>query len=334
MFTKGIAIAASVAIALSLNAEISPRRAVDVDLDYLSSSASTHWTAGYLPGYSPSFGGAKPEVWMFDRTGKLTIPKTELWFPEASYVKVRDATADHSGNLYASLEVWLGGTETGAICRVAPGGKPILAIKTDEFLATSLAVTDKGEIWAFVVPLSLQTARTTKTEYNTLWRFDGSGHRLKQLLPRSTFGADLIPTLAFGDIGAPHLWATGARLDVYSASASRWIEYDLNTTQRVVDVTVERPAAPNGTKAAMFELAATEPDNQVYAFFFYTRYADAAHRGAIYRLDKTSARWVKVYERTPPAEFDGLFGADGGDLVLRAGQNTFGWFPIGTARER
>jgi hypothetical protein len=308
-------------------AQVFPRHTAELDLNLLSQGSREHWVGGYLPQQGLT---SIPEVWMFDRQGKLVIPRTELLPPGASHFDIKHVTADQSGNLYAAGQVWSGaGAGTGAICRIGPGGKTILVIKTDDFVPWVIAATKDGDIWALVVPLLLQTHRTTTNEYNTLWHFDGSGRLLEQLLPRSTFGPEVIPTLGFADVGKPQLLTTSTRLGVYVAARSRWIEYDLKAGKKIIDLTVPRPAAADGTLALLGDLSMTESDNEVYGFFGYG-HRDAAHPNVLYRLDKESGRWIKIFDLTPPAEYTWVFGADGDDLVLRAGERTYGWFPAKT----
>ena len=286
------------AIAQTPATQVFPRRTADVDLNLLSEGSRAHWVSGYLPLQALT----TPEVWMFDRQGKLVIPRTELLPPGASHFDIKTVTADQNGNLYAAGEAWSGsGAGTGAICRMGRDGKTILVIKTDDFVPMSLATTNKGDIWAFVVPLLLLASRTTTSEYNTLWHFDSSGRSIEQLLPRSTFGADVIPTLGVFEIGKPQLRATSTHLGLYSAITSRWIEYDLQTGKKIVDLTVPRPVAADGTKTILEDLSVTDSDNQVYGFFGH-QHRDEAHRNALYRLDKESAHWVKIYELMPPTE--------------------------------
>ncbi|HEX5432229.1 MAG TPA: hypothetical protein VFW83_09695 [Bryobacteraceae bacterium] len=307
------------------SAQVFPERSVDVQLKFDGTTNRDRWVAGYLPMYSRAINGATPKVWMYDKNGKKTIPETEILFPDTYYANVWDVTADRSGNLYASMEIWSSaGAGTGAICRVAPGAKKILVVKTDDFRWVSLAAGNNGDIWAFGHPLLLQTVRRTKSEYDTLWHFDSSGRLIEKLLPRSVFGPDLIPTQAFGDLGFPYLRITSARLGVYSATAGRWMEYDLSQRKWVVDVPIVRLRASDGIKPIMADLAMTEPDDSVYAFFVY-RDVDATHTSGLYRLDKRNAKWVHIDDGSK--EFGGLFGADGSDIILRAGSKTYGWFP-------
>ena len=51
------------------------------------------------------------------------------------------------------------------------------------------------------------------------------------------------------------------------------------------------------------------------------------HQPGLYELDKSSERWVRIPDRGAVEEFKGLFGAEGDDLVFRAGTKTFGWVP-------
>jgi hypothetical protein len=309
------------AIAQTPATQVFPRRTAELDFSVLSEGSREHWTGGYLP--QQALGA--PEVWMFDRQGKLVIPRTELLPPGASDFDIKHVTADQNGNLYAAGEAFSGGGGSGVICRMGRDGKTILVIKTDDFVPMSLAAAGNGDIWALVTPLLLLASRTTTSEYNTLWHFDSSGRLLEQLLPRSTFGAGVIPALGFAEIGKPQLRVTSTHLGLYVATTSRWIEYDLQVGGKVVDVTVPRPAAADGAEALLADLSVTDSDNQVYASFDY-RNRDGGHRNALYRLDKTYGRWDKVRDLMPPAEYRGMFGSDGDDLVLRAGTRTYGWF--------
>ena len=309
-----------------LTAQTFPTHSVDVQLDFSPRTSLSTWKSGYLPKFSRPIGGGKPTVWMLDKNGATTIAETEIWFPDASHVEVEDVTADSLGNLYASVEAWSGdGRGTGAICRVSQG-KPILVIRTDDFLTEALAVSKSGEIWAFGLPIVLQATRRVSLNYETLWRFDSSGRVIGKLLPRAEFGEDVIPTHVFGDVGGPHLWATGTRIGLFSATASRWIEYDAKTGAKVVDVPVAPPVAADGVKAAIGNLVMTDSANRVFAFVAY-RHSDASHVSQLCELDKTSGRWVPVPRASQ--EFNGLCGADGDSLVLRAGTKTFGWFSTG-----
>jgi hypothetical protein len=300
---------------------------VDVQLDFDGVTSRDRWVAGFMPMYSLAINGARPKVWMRDRDGRLTIPKTEIRFPDAYYVNIWDVTADHSGFLYAAVEAWSsGGSGTGAICKIGPGGKDVLVIRTEGFRPVGIAISGSSDIWVFGHPLALQDVRRTTTEYPTLWRFDGSGRLLDKVLPRSSFCSDCIPTHAFGDLGFPFLRANGARIGVYSATAKRWIELDSVSGAKTLDIKAEHPSATDGIRPMIGELAMTEPDGNVYAFFVY-RYQDAAHTSAVYRLDKAAARWVSAYVKTPADEFGGLYGADGADLIFRAGSKTYGWVP-------
>jgi hypothetical protein len=250
----------------------------------------------------------------------------------SSYVQIRDVTADRSGNLYASAEVWApGGAGTGVICKISPGGKTIRVTRTDDFLPISLAVAQNDDVWAFGIPLLLITVKKSTMEYNTLWHFDSAGKLLEQTLPRSTFGPGTEPAHLFGDVGGPHLQATSTRLGLYSATAERWVEYDLRLGKQILDLKVPRLTGPDGVKATLWDLVMTDSDNDVYAFYAY-RSPDASHRTAVYRLDKSTAKWIAVHESSGSTEFGALYGADGEELILRAGSGTFGWFPGSSLR--
>ena len=60
------------AIAQTPATQVFPRRTADVDLNLLSEGSRAHWVSGYLPLQALT----TPEVWMFDRQGKLVIPET------------------------------------------------------------------------------------------------------------------------------------------------------------------------------------------------------------------------------------------------------------------
>jgi hypothetical protein len=311
----------------TFSADISATHTVRIQLDFAPGTPRPRWVGAYLPSFSRAIGGTRPTVRMLDRDGKEVIPETEISFSEAYHVEISAVTAYQSGSLYAAAQVWSTiKSETGIICRVSKGDAPIRVIRTDDFLARALAVTRDGEIWAFGLPLLLQTQRTSEEEYMTLWHFDASGRVVDRVLPRSTFGTDEIPTLRHGDVGGPHLCATSTRLGVYSSVARRWIEFDLRTHTKKVDLHLEPPTATDGGRPLMAELVMVESTNDVYAFFTYTA-MNAAHRPGLYRLDKSVSRWVRVHERFSATDFGGLFGVEGDELILRSGPYTFGWIP-------
>jgi hypothetical protein len=316
-----------------LTAQRLPRHTVDVQLDFSGREAQTSWVNGYFPRFNAAWGNSKPIVWMLDRNGKTVIPKTEIWFPEAFHVEVRAVTADVVGNLYASVEVWSNSKDgIGAICKVSARGDPIRVTRTDEFLALAIAATRGGEVWGFGLPILLQTKRTTTDNYMTIARIDRSGRLIDRMLPRSTFGPEVIPTLGYGDVGMPHLWATSSRVGLYVPTTGRWIEFDPTTGAKLLDITAVRPTADDGKKAAVIDLVMTESDGHTYAFFNYVLTKDQSHQPGLYELDKSSERWVRIPDRGAAEEFRGLFGADGDDLVLRAGTKTFGWVPAPSLR--
>lgn len=306
-------------------AEVFPDHSVDVQLKFDGTTPRARWVAGYLPSYSRAVNGAKPKVWLLDRNGVLVIPETEIWLPGIQHLDIWDATADQSGNLYAALEIWApDGNGTGAICRVARGAAGMLIIKTEGFHPSRIAVTLSGDIWVFGHPLVLQTVRRTTTEYATLWHFNAEGKLLQTLLPRSAFCSDCIPSHFFGDFGPPQLWASGTHLDLYSATAQKWVELDSRTGQKELEITPPVPVAEDGIKAILGDVAVTEGTNNVYALFTF-RSQDKNHLNSIYKLDRKSSRWILC--APPSREYGGLFGSDGKDVVLRAGSKTFGWFP-------
>jgi hypothetical protein len=314
----------TLALAPLVHAQTFPSHSVDVVLDFTPATSFSRWVGGFLPKYSRAIDGAKPAVWMIDKDGATIIPRTEIHLPDANHLEIRTVTADASGNLYASVEVWSEDyRKTGAVCEVMREKKPMLVIRTGDFVAKALAVSPAGEIWAFGIPLPLETARTSTSDYQTLWRFDRNGNLTDKLLPRSDFGPDVIPTHGWGDIGSPQIWATETRIGIFSATASRWIEYDAKTAKKLVDVPITRPVAEDGATTAAGELAMTSSGNRVFAFLVY-RYADSSHVNGLYELDKNSGKWIAL--RRPSGEFNGLYGADGDDLILRAGTKTFGWF--------
>jgi hypothetical protein len=118
----------------TLCAQAFPQRTLDVQLKFDGTVARAHWVNGYLPEFSRAVNGMRPKVWMEDRAGRVTIPETEITFPEGLHVDIWDVTADRSGYLYAGIEASSPeGNGAGAICRVAPGGKDILVIRTEDF---------------------------------------------------------------------------------------------------------------------------------------------------------------------------------------------------------
>jgi len=326
LIVKAVLLACASAQA-AFSAELAATHTVRIDLDFTPGTPRPRWAGPYLPSYSRGIGGTRSTVRMLDRDGKEIIRETEISFPEAYHVDISAVTADQSGYLYAAAQVWSTvKSETGIICKVSNGDAPIRVIRTDDFLVKALAVTREGEIWAFGLPPLLQAERTSTDEYMTLWHFDASGRVVDRILPRSTFGTDEIPTLRHGDVGGPHLCATGTRLGVYSSVARRWIEFDFRTHNKKIDLHIEPPAAADGTHALTAELVMVDSTNDVYAFFTYPD-INAVHRPGLYRLDKSASRWVRVHERSSTIDFGGLFGVEGDELILRSGPYTFGWIP-------
>ena len=319
-----IAMAASATIvALAQSNSILAVHTLDVQLEFTPRVARSRWVEGFLPRLSRALNGAKPTVTLLDRNGRTLIPETEIWFEDAFQVDIQQVTADASGNLYASGQMWLASKDgMGLICKVPQTGDPMLVIRTDEFLPRSVAVTKSGDIWAFGIPMLLQASRKTSEEYMTLWHWNKEGKLIDKILPRSTFGSDIIPTHRFGDIGGPILSATSTRLGVYSATSSRWIELDLKG-KVLLDIQVPRPLASDGAKSALAELVMTE-SNAVFAYFTYQN-PDISHKAGLYKLNKSSSKWTSVLEDSPSDEYAGLFGSDGDNLIFRAGTKTFGW---------
>src|SRR5579859_479263 len=125
-------------VPLLLSGQQPARHTLDVDLDFSTNTSRSRWVSGYLPKYTRE----PPAVWMIDSNGKSTIPRTEISFPQTTRIDIRSVTADRTGNLYASAEVWSGNkAAVGVICRFSRDGGPALVIRTDDFLAVALAVT-------------------------------------------------------------------------------------------------------------------------------------------------------------------------------------------------
>jgi hypothetical protein len=321
-----------VAICQALAAQRLPHHTLDVQLDFSGREVRTTWVNGYLPRFKAAWEGARPVAWMLDRNGRTVITETEVWFPEALQAEIKAVTADVAGNLYASVRVFSKEkVGTGAISRLSPTGGPMLVIRTDDFLATNLAVTRSGQIWAFGLPILLQPKRTTTEEYMTIERFDSGGRLIARMVPRSSFGPNAIPNHNLGG-GHPRFWGTTTRVGLYTPVTGRWLEFDAETGRILLDMDASPPAGTDGVKATLVELAMTDSDNRVYAFFTYA-FPDQAHPRGLYELDRASGKWTRIPDRGPSEEYRGLFGADGDDLIFRAGTKTFGWVPAAKLRE-
>lgn len=291
-----------------------------VELDFTPRTSAAYWASGFLAEYSRAIGGATPTVWLFDRDGNQVTPPTAISFPDAPSAEIHTVTADSSGTLYASAEAWAGsGGGTGVICRIPRGGKSVQIIRTGYFVAVALAATKAGEIWAFGLPLVLQTARSTDAEYMTMWKFDASGRVADKFLPRSTFGKGLVPSHAFGDVGTPRLVANGTRVGLYSATANRWMEFDAVTGSILADIHVPRPKAQDGSLGSVNMVAMTETGD-VYA---HCGYRTATNEGSgFYQLDKAASSWIRLAAPICDETFSNLFGVDGNSLIVRYGPGT------------
>lgn len=303
-------------------AQVFPQKNVDLPFDGSPRLPRARWVHGYLPTYLRPMDGKRPAVSMVDKSGATVIPETEIWRQDASLVEIHAVTADAAGRLFAAVEVkGLNGEVTGFVYRVEDGGKTMSFTATGGFIPRALAATRSGEVWAFGTPAELRTQRQTKMEYETLWRFDAAGQVAEKLLPRSTFGDDVIPAHNLG-AGAPFMWATSSRVGVFSSTAGRWVEYDVETHQKVVDIRPEGLKAQDGRAPILGELAMTDSDNEVYAFWAYP----SQDANALYRLNRSKGVWEKVTPQTK--EYRGFFGADGDALIFRAGTKNYGWFPV------
>jgi hypothetical protein len=299
-----------------------PTHTVDINLDFNPMTSLSQWVFGYLPKYSRS----TPSVWMLDRTGREIIPRTELSFPDATRIEIKAVTADRSGNLFASAEVWsYGQAASGIIVRMNRDQSPALVIRTNDFLGIALAVSPSNEIWCFGLPLLFQTTRTTTQEYQTVLRFSHSGNLISSVLPRSGFGKDTIPTEAYGDLGFPMIWASKNRIGVYSAKARRWVELDSTTGATLLDIFVTPPTAADGTVGAPYNMGLLDDDNSVYMSFATNHFGTGQING-LFWLDEDSRRWIPAPERSKSSEYGLLSGGDGKNLIFRGGSRTFGWF--------
>lgn len=175
----------------------------------------------------------------------------------------------------------------------------------------------------------MQTKKTSSEDFTTIIRIDPAGRIVGKMLPRSTFGPDVIPTIGYGETGSPRLWATANRVGLYAPRIGRWIEFDSANAKLIGNADVNPPMALDGKKAAMVDLTMTKTDSRVYAFFRYQN-DDPSHVSGIYELDRSAKRWALFRSRRPSDEFGGLFGADGDELILRAGTKTFGWINLET----
>ena len=297
-----------------------PMHTAAVELEFTPRVSAAYWAGGFMAEYSRAINNATPTVWLFDREGTRVTPPVPNSFPDAPSSEIHAVTADSSGNLYASAEAWAnGGSGTGMICKISRGGQSIQVIRTDDFLAVALAVAETGEIWAFGLPLELQATQSTESDYMTLWRFDASGRVIDKSLPRSSFGHDIIPTHAFGDVGWPRLSANGTRVGLYSATANRWMEFDASTGKTLADLRVPRPKAADGSIGAIGMVVITE-SGDVYA---RSGYQTAVNEGSgILKLDKTNSKWMPQTAAPCQESCASLYGADGNHLIMRYGNGT------------
>lgn len=304
-----------------------PQRTLDVELDFTPNTSASHWIHGFLPKYTRGLDGRPPTVWMIDSQGRTVVPKTELTFPGVRYVEVKALSADTGGNMYASFQAWSDEkAATGAICKFPAGGGASRLIRTNDFLAVAMAVTPRGDIWAFGLPVLLITKRETTMEYSSLLHFSPLGILVESLLPRSSFGEKTIPTLAFGDTGEPIMWSSRNRVGLYTPAVQRWIEFDPTTSRKVLDLVASAPVAASGKPAAIFQMAMTDSDDSVFAAFYDPRPGSSKNISGTYWLDKESRRWIVARPDGMSAEYQLFSGGDGDSLVFRAGSKTFGWF--------
>jgi len=330
-------LAAGVGLAFAMTAprlfaeEAVLKHSVQVDLEHSPQFGPARWVNGFLPKYARPYNGEQPYAWLLDRNGKEVIPKTLLAIPEASTVFPQAATADAKGNLYVSVDAWTSGLGTAAICKVTRGGGSMRVIRTGDFLGMALAATPSGELWVFGLPQTYQTIRHTNEEYSTLERFDASGKRMEELLPRSGFGADVIPTLRIGGGDEPYLLASDNRLGLYSATADRWVEFDLNSGRIVTDLVVARPADNKGGHQNLAGMVMTG-SNEVYAKFRSSRAAPT--EWDLYKLDRGAKRWIPIDRGPIPPLYRALRGAEGDDLIILGPQGNFAWIPSGALKPK
>lgn len=63
---------------------------------------------------------------------------------------------------------------------------------------------------------------------------------------------------------------------------------------------------------------------RVYANFCGARGAGSS----LFQLDRRQRRWIRVPSTLFPPNFAGLYGAEGDELILRAGAGLYGWFRL------
>ncbi len=311
---------------------LSPIRTATIPVE-LGAVSHGRWANGIFVQFKQSYIPGRPSaIWAYDREGKEVIRRTtDVSIPSAYHTLVHSATADPRGNLIVSVETWdQGGLTASALCVIAPPGELEYVVRTDSFVAQSLAIAPSGDIWGFGTKrIGFQRM---KGDYHTVERYDARGRLVSQLLPRSSFGTPYHPA-SDDDIGGPaRVVTSSSRVGVYSGVARYWAEFTTGG-EFLHGFKVEIPAVA-GLKSPvrLLDLQMTE-GNRVYAMLV-SRHppgsVDLPFYKAYYQLDRANRRWVLVADWLPEhrlgGNFGGIFGAGGESLSLRYKCCEFGWF--------
>ncbi len=301
-----------------------PTRTVYIPVEFERDNSRDRWDRGFWIMFKRSYDpGREPQVWSYDRDGKLVIPKTDIRFPDARYAILRSVAATGDGGVVASAELWNAAGEVATVlCSIAPGGRITRVVRTDSFFGDDLAVAPNGHIWAFGTPPLLYKEKTA--EYDTLAHYDRDGKLLGRHLPRAGFGVPYSPTLTH-NLGISRVVASPTRVGVFSARAQQWIEF--SSSGELLDrFTLPPPAGPDGKAAETPEVVMTE-SGAVYGYFLVSPKPGGKFYSGLHQLDRANRKWVLVPRERFMEGFGGLFGFEGNSVILRRGCCTYGWFP-------
>jgi len=224
--------------------------------------------------------------------------------PGGSQPVMQDVDFDSDGN--ASIGVSAQGGPSGimsGILLLDRGGRQTSYIDTGRYLPAHLAMARDGSIWTLgwqrdAASTAEHGVRADRQDYMIVRHFSADGKQLNAYLPRSSFPPGLEP----GIQGAgPYIAVTQDRVGILACSGKtsgnpEWLELDWNGN------VLER----SRIDGVLF--GALTADDHVYL--------QGGKFGQVYTLDRTSHTWKLLQQGEGM-----LMGADGNNLVYRAGKN-------------
>ena len=227
---------------------------------------------------------------IYDRNGAKS-QTGPIWIEGASKVRLNSVTINSKLHiLTGGHAIAADGNMIGFMMLTDITGKPKLNIAMTPYVPEKVCFSADGSLWALVSLIDMDGSGRGK-DYPLLRQYSADGKLIRAILPRSRFTVDLPPAVSNSGGGEVLMQSNRNTLGVFFGHANLWVEVD--AAGQISEWTVKplpfqgEDGKPKGFTKDVTAAAFLDSGS------LYVGLSDALLSG-IYKLDKTSQRWVPV----------------------------------------